>query len=90
MKNSKFLTERKYPMNTLIFARWKHLWMKLENLFSQTNNDGLKAVFYRHCLNELGHVFLDVYDSWEKLGTIGVSYRTGIISAIYKKGDKTY
>ena len=90
MQNSKFLTERKYPMNTLTFARWKHLWIKLENLFSQTNNDGLKAVFYRHCSNELGHVFLDVYDSWEKLGTIGVSYRTGIISAIYKKGDKTY
>ena len=29
----------------------------------------------------------DVYDSWGKLGTIGVSSRTGI-SATYKKGDK--
>ena len=28
------------------------------------------------------------YDSWGKLGTISVTSRTGIISAIYKKGDK--
>ena len=66
MKNSKFVTERKYRMNTLIFTRWKHLWMKSENLYSQTNNDGLKAVFYRHCSNELAPVFLDVYESCEK------------------------
>ena len=66
MKNSKFVTEIKYRTNTLIFTRWKHLWMKSENLYSQTNNDGLKAVFYRHCSNELAPVFLDVYESWEK------------------------
>ena len=29
-----------------------------------------------------------VYQSWENLGTMGVSSRAGVISAIYKKGDK--
>ena len=59
---------------------------------SQTNNkspgnDGLKAKFCKHFSNELAPVLLDVYDSWGKLGTISVTSRTGIISAIYKKGD---
>ena len=31
---------------------------------------------------------LEVYDSWKQLGIIGISSRTGIISVIYKKGDK--
>ena len=31
---------------------------------------------------------VDVYDSWEKFGTISVTSRTEIISAKYKKGDK--
>ena len=35
--------------------------------------------------NELAPVFLDVYDSWGKLDTMGVTYRTEIISAIYKR-----
>ena len=34
---------------------------------------------------ELAHVLLDVYDSWGKRDTMGVTYRTGIISAIYKR-----
>ena len=51
-------------------------------------NDGLKAVFYKHFSNELVPVLLDVYDSWGKLRTISVTSRAGIISAIYKKGDK--
>ena len=51
-------------------------------------NDGLKAVFYKHFSNELAPVLLDVYDSWEKLGTISVTYRTGIMSAMHKKGNK--
>ena len=33
-------------------------------------------------------VLLNVYDSWGKLGTVGVTSRTGIISVIYIKGDK--
>ena len=45
---------------------------------SETNNkspgnDGLKAKFYKRFSNELAPVLLDVYDSWGKLSTIGVS-----------------
>ena len=60
---------------------------------SQTNNkflgnDSLKAAFYKHFSKELGPVLLDFYDSWRKLGTMGVASKTEIISAIYKKDDK--
>ena len=37
--------------------------MKSPNLYSQTNNDGLKAVFYKHFSNELASVLSDVYGS---------------------------
>ena len=37
--------------------------MKSPNLYSQTNNDGLKAVFYKHFSNELAPVLLDVHES---------------------------
>ena len=65
----------------------------IKSINSQTNNispgnDILKAVLYKHFSNELAHVLLDVYDSWGKLGTIGVTSRTGFISSIYKKEDK--
>ena len=33
-------------------------------------------------------MLLGVYDPWGKLGTISVTFRTGIISATNKKGDK--
>ena len=49
-----------------------------------------KAVFYKHFSNELAPILLDVYDPWEKLRTRSVTSKTGIISAIYKKGDKRY
>ena len=51
-------------------------------------NDGLKAAFYKHLLNELAPVLLDAHDSWGKLGTINITSRTQIISATHKKGDK--
>ena len=51
-------------------------------------NDGLTAEFYKQFLNELAPNLLEVYDSWKQLGIIGTSSRTGIISAIYKKGDR--
>ena len=51
-------------------------------------NDALKAVFYKHFSNKLAPVLLDVYDSWGEIGTINVTSRTGIITAIYKKVDK--
>ena len=47
-----------------------------------------KAVFYKQVSNELTPVLLDVYDSWGKLGTIIVTSRAAIISAIYKTDDK--
>ena len=53
-----------------------------------SGNDGLTAEFYKPFSNELAPVLLDVYDSWGKLGTMGVTFRTGIISVKYKKGDK--
>ena len=36
--------------------------------------------------NTLSNVY--VYQSWENIGTMGVSSRTGVITEIYKKGDK--
>ena len=33
-------------------------------------------------------MLLDVYDSWGKLGSKSVTFRTGIISATYNKFDK--
>ena len=62
----------------------------IKSINSETNNelpgnDGLTAEFYKHSSNELAPVLLDVYDSWGKFDTMGVTYRTGIITAIYKR-----
>ena len=51
-------------------------------------NDGLTAEFYKQFLNELAPILLEVYNSWNQLSIIGTSSKTGIISVIYKKGDK--
>ena len=51
-------------------------------------NDGLTAEFYKHFSNELAPTILENYDPWKQLGITGISSRTGIISVIYKKGDK--
>ena len=64
-----------------------------EAINSQKNNkspgnDGLSAEFYKHFANELAPILLDVYSSWKELDIMGISSRTGIISVIYKKGDK--
>ena len=40
---------------------------------------------YKHFLNELAPVLSDVFDSWEKLGTMGVTSRTGISILYIKK-----
>ena len=48
-------------------------------------NDGLTGEFCKHFPNELAPVPLDVYDFSGKLDTMGVTYITGIISAIYKR-----
>ena len=46
------------------------------------------AGFYKHFSKELAPVLLDVYYSSGRLGTMGVTSRKRIISAIYKNGDK--
>ena len=51
-------------------------------------NDGLTAEFYKHFSNDIAPMLLDLYNSWNELGIMGTSSRTGIISVIYKKGDK--
>ena len=64
----------------------------MKSIDSQTNEsqskDGLTAEFYEHFSNEIVTVLLDVDDSWRKLGTMVVFFRIGIISFIYRKGDK--
>ena len=60
---------------------------------SETNNksrgnDGLTAEFYKHFSNKLASALFYVYDSRGRLGTMGVTSRTGTISAICKKGDQ--
>ena len=62
----------------------------IKSINFETNNkppgsDGHIAEFYKHSSNELAPVLLDVYDSWGKLDTMGVTYRTGIISVICKR-----
>ena len=59
----------------------------IKSINSETNNkppgnDGHTAESYRHFSNELAPVPLGVYDSWEKLDTMGATYRRGIMSAI--------
>ena len=62
----------------------------IKSINSETNdkspgNDSLTAEFYKHFSNELTPVLLDVYDSWGKLGTMGVTSRTGISMTFYIK-----
>ena len=72
-----------------------------KSINSQTNmkssgNDSLTANFINTFQMNYPITFINnilsnnayVYQSWENLGTMGVSSRTGVISAIYKKGDK--
>ena len=70
----------------------------MKSMNSETNNkfpgnESLRAEFYKHFSNELAPVILDVYNSWRKLGTRGVTSRTGIfyILVVYiKKLIKRY
>ena len=73
------------------FAAYLHNtsgWLLLETSDKSPGNDGPTAGFYKHFSNELAPPILDVYDSRGKIGTIGVTSRTRIISVKYKKGDK--
>ena len=62
----------------------------IKSINSKTNNkspdnDGLTAEFYKHFSNELTPVLLDAYEPWGKLGTMGVTSRTGISMIFYIK-----
>ena len=64
----------------------------IKSINSQTNNKspgnyGLTAEFYIHSSTE-APVVLDVFDSSGKLSKMGITFRVGVISVIYKKGDK--
>ena len=46
-----------------------------KSINSQTNNkslgnDGLTTEFYKYLSNKISLILLDVYDSWEKIGTM--------------------
>ena len=69
----------------------------IKSINSETNNkspgnDGFTAESYKHFSKELARVLLEVYDSWAKLGTMGVTSRTGIIChmSYMKKVIKKY
>ena len=67
----------------------------LKSINSKANNkppgnDGLTAEFYRPFSNELAPVLLAVYNSWGKLDTMVIAYRTGFISAIRAICRKNY
>ena len=90
---AKFLTKRKYIRIDLSFFEAK---ISLDDIIKSINshannkvpgNDSLTAEFYILFSNKLAPFLLDVYDSRGKLGTMSATYRTGIIFAIYKKGD---
>ena len=62
----------------------------INSINSETNdkspgNNGIKAEFYKQFSNELTPALLDVHDSWGKLGTMGVTSRTGISMIFYIK-----
>ena len=78
-------------MKFLILKRY--LWIILISINSQKNNkspgnNGLTAEFYKHFSNDVAPTLLDLYNSWNELGIMSTSSRTGTISVIYKKGDK--
>ena len=87
---AKFLNRKKISNEKLNLCDAKiSLDEIIKSINSQTNNKSpgsydLTAEFYKR-FNELALVHLDVYDSWGKLGNMGVTSGTGIISGVYKK-----
>ena len=82
---AKFQTEKKiYNQHFKLCEAEKKI---IKSIKSKTNNkppgnDGLKAESYRQFSNELAPALLGIYDTRGKLDSMGVTYRTGIISAI--------
>ena len=65
--------------------RWDHKIYKSKTNNKSPGNNGHTGEFYTNFSNELAPVIFDVYDSWGKLGTRGVTSRLWIMSVIYKK-----
>ena len=85
MSNKRFnLCEAAISLNKIIKS------INSEANHKSGGNNGLTTAFSKYFSNELAPVLLHVYESCGKLGSIGVTSRTGIISAIYKKDDKNY
>ena len=63
----------------------------IKSISFQTNeipgNDSFTTEFHKHFSNE-SLVLLDVYKSWEKIGTVDVASKTVMLTVIEKKGDK--
>ena len=78
------LCETEIPLDEII----KPINSEINN--KPLGNDDFKAELYRLFANELVPVLLSVYDSWGKLDTMDVAYRTGIISAIGAVSSTNY
>ena len=75
-RNPKDILKSAKKKNIYIYIYIKKLNLQVMMAFQQN---------FINFSNELAPVLLDVYDSWEKLDPMGITYRTGIISAIYKR-----
>ena len=67
----------------------------IKSINSEANNKplgkyGLTAEFCGHFSNELAPVLWGVYDSWGELDTMSVTYRIGIISAVWAVSGTNY
>ena len=49
-----------------------NIYINSETNNKSQGNNGLTEEFYKHFSNKLAPLPLDVYDSWRKLGTMGV------------------
>ena len=63
-------------------------------LFSMENNkslglDGLSTNFYKHFWNILGQELTNILNFAYENGSLALSQRRGVISLVFKKGDRT-
>ena len=71
----------------MIFKTEISLHEAIKSINSQTNKKSFmtwRQNYNKYFSIELSTILLDVHDSMEKLGTMGVISSTGIISVIYK------
>ena len=71
----------------MVFKAEISLYEAIKSINSQTNKKSSmtwQKNYNKYFSIELSTILLDVHDSMEKLGTMGVISSTGIISVIYK------